>query len=50
MEPLGCDLRPIRLPLLHYLKEIGLAHFSMPIISIGFGYVLQAHAPCDGRA
>ena len=34
---------PMKMPLLQYLKEIGLAYLSMPIISIGFGYVLQAH-------
>ena len=33
---------PMKMPLLRYLKEIGLAYLSMPIISIGFGYVLHA--------
>ena len=40
---------PMKMPLLQYLKEIGLAYLSMPIISIGFGYVLQAHASREGR-
>jgi len=34
---------PMQMPLLRYLKDIGIAYLSMPIISIGFGYVLQAH-------
>jgi len=28
---------PMRMPLLHYLKEIGIAYLSMPVVSIGFG-------------
>jgi len=34
---------PMKMPPLHYLKDIGLAYLSMPIIAIGFGYVLQAN-------
>jgi len=40
---------PMKMPLLQYLKEIGLAYLSMPIISIGFGCVLQTHTSCEGR-
>jgi len=28
---------PMQMPLLHYLKDIGIAYLSMPIVSIGFG-------------
>lgn len=34
---------PMQMPLLRYFKDIGIAYLSMPIISIGFGYVLQNH-------
>jgi len=32
---------PMRMPLFHYLKDIGIAYLSMPIISVGFGYGIQ---------
>ena len=32
---------PMQMPLGEYMKDIGLAYFSMPVVSIGFGYVLQ---------
>jgi hypothetical protein len=32
---------PMKMPLLDYLENIGIAYLSMPIISIGFGYALQ---------
>jgi len=34
---------PMQMPLLRYLKDIGIAYLSMPMISIGVGYVLQTH-------
>jgi hypothetical protein len=35
---------PMKMPLLHYLKDIGFAYLSMPVVSIGFGWGLQTHA------
>jgi hypothetical protein len=40
---------PMKMPPLQYLKEIGLAYLCMPIISIGFGYALQARTSCESR-
>jgi hypothetical protein len=34
---------PIQMPLLRYLKDIGLAYLSMLIITMGFGCAIQAH-------
>jgi hypothetical protein len=34
---------PMQMPLPRYLQDIGLAYLSMPIISLGFGYVLETH-------
>jgi hypothetical protein len=36
---------PMQMPLLQYLKDIGIAYLSMPIISIGFGHALQRFRP-----
>jgi hypothetical protein len=33
---------PMMMPLHQYLKDIGIAYLSMPIISIGFGFALQS--------
>jgi phosphate/sulfate permease len=32
---------PMQMPLLSYLKQIGMAYLSMPVISIAFGCALQ---------
>lgn len=40
---------PMQMPLLQYLKEIGLAYLSMPIISIGLATCFRAHTSCEGR-
>ncbi len=32
---------PMQMPLPDYLKDIGIAYLSMPIISVGFGCALQ---------
>ena len=34
---------PMEMPLIRYLKDIGIAYLSMPIISIAFGLALQKH-------
>lgn len=34
---------PMKMPLFHYLKDIGIAYVNMPIISIGVGFMLQTH-------
>ena len=47
---LGCNIvfdlplfmvGPMQMSLPRYLKDIGIAYLSMPIVSIGFGYALQ---------
>lgn len=32
---------PMQMPFLHYLKNIGVAYLSMPVMSIAFGWALQ---------
>jgi hypothetical protein len=32
---------PMQMPLPRYLKDIGIAYLSMPVVSVGFGYALQ---------
>lgn len=32
---------PMKMPLGDYMKDIGLAYLSMPVVSIGLGYVLH---------
>jgi|SRR5438309_11691767 len=36
---------PMQIPLSRYLKDIGIAYLSMPIVSIGFGCALQRFRP-----
>lgn len=39
---------PMQMPFFHYLKEIGLAYLSMPIIALGVGCILhRAQSGCS---
>lgn len=43
---------PMKMPLGDYMKDIGLAYLSMPVVSIGFACVLQREhaAPAAGNS
>ena len=39
---------PMKMPLADYLKDIGLAYLIIPIITIGFGYLLERYEQVFG--
>ena len=41
---------PMKMPLLTYLREIGLAYLSMPVISMGVGCALESQTPTQSTA